>query len=223
MPPVFTSGCPNCALRPAMMKSQHMASSLPAPKAMPLTAAMNGFGKLWMAFQASMRFGSLTTLVTPYFCMFLMSAPAEKMVSSPVTTTQRTCTSLRASSRMRAISITIGLLSALRFAGRAMRISTTCGDTRSLEMNFASLSWVSSIVVASFGELRCRRPQPTWFEHRSMPCPQAGSARCRDRSRGRRPSMSARSCFGDRRERRAHLAVRAGPPAASDAYLVRTR
>ena len=73
-----------------MTKSQHMASSLPAPNAMPLTAAIMGLGKFCSVFQASTRNGSFTTCRTPSLRMFLMSAPAEKMVSFPVKTTQRT-------------------------------------------------------------------------------------------------------------------------------------
>src|ERR1022692_288189 len=160
-----------------MMKSQHIASSLPAPNAIPLTAAMNGLGNVWIAFHASTRLGSFTTAVTPYFCMFLISAPAENATSSPVITTQRTSTSLRASSRIRASSMTIGLLSALRLALRARRIRITWGDTRSLRTNCASSIFSILPVDHLFDGYRIPHSSPSFCDRRGL----AGGQKARTR------------------------------------------
>lgn len=124
MTPRFTSGWPKRAFSPAMIRSQAMASSHPPPRAYPLTAAMMGLviqrmrshTRNWLR-----RFIS----TTPASAISVMSAPAAKARSLPVSTMQRTASSRSRRSRASTSSSTSARLRALSTSGRLRRMRAT--------------------------------------------------------------------------------------------------
>jgi hypothetical protein len=87
--PRFTSGWPSLALSPATMRSSVIASSQPPPRAQPFTAAMTGFVTRRMRSSCATRLPSSIS-IAPDAAISLMSTPAAKARSLPVTTIART-------------------------------------------------------------------------------------------------------------------------------------
>ena len=85
--PSLISGWPNFAVSAAMMKSAIIASSQPPPRAKPETAAIQGFRVAVTCPKPAKKF-SPNIAAKPLVCISLISAPAAKAFSLPVSTRQ---------------------------------------------------------------------------------------------------------------------------------------
>ncbi len=117
MMPMVISGCPNFALSEATIISHEMANSHPPPKAQPDTAAMTTF------FMPRMRshFSTRPWLIISNgldSAISLISAPAAKAFSFPVTIIAPTFGSLSKASSASKSSVSINVLNAFIACGR---------------------------------------------------------------------------------------------------------
>ena len=111
--------------------SQHIKSSLPAPKHQPSTAAIIGLRTALIRFHKPGR-GSASPSGAPFGAISAISAPAAKILSPPVTTKARTEASSSPSVKASAIARSKEVVRALRFSGRLRRNSRTPLDGLSI-------------------------------------------------------------------------------------------
>ena len=144
--PTLTSGCAKRAPAEAMTKSHCRTSSLPPPKASPLTAAITGLGERQMACVVKV----LMAPTTSRPACSRRSAPTAKTSSPPVSTIALTASSSVISLTWRSIRRRTSVVSAFLASGLLRRITATPG--RGCSSNTTDMS--SSLEMSASGPWR---------------------------------------------------------------------